>query len=88
MSDLKVTIAGKKLVVKESSMREVLPIMENNKPDQLGIEIAKLAVIEDGVALGDGILDFPFSAYSKIMEAVNKVHGFGTAEEEGNEKNA
>lgn len=78
----KITIDGTLFTVHELTMRDVLPLMEGTPPDKLSLELAKVAVKVGDKPLGDGVLDLTFSAYKKIIEAVNRVHKFDESDDE------
>lgn len=80
MNSEKVKVANQEYIIDELTVRYILPLIEKGDTTQLSLEVAKMSVKLNGKPIGDAILDLSFSAYQKIMEAVNRVHGFGLEE--------
>lgn len=67
--------------VTELSMREVLPIMED-EPRNLAIEMMKVGVTVDGEPIGEAIMDYGFGKFQKLLTVSNRVNGIT---DEGND---
>lgn len=74
-----------KVEVRELSMREIMPLLEQYSEDstKMAVEMCKVAVLRDGQPLGDSVLDLGFSDFNKLMKVVNDVNGL--AGDEGND---
>lgn len=75
-----VTVDDIDYTITEQTMRSLLPIMEGDA-SKIGVELAKISVFQDGVAVGDDILDLGFASFQKLIEEVQDVHGLGNAQE-------
>lgn len=73
-----VEIDGNEFTVKELTPRVVLPLL-SGEPEQLAIEIAKLAVHFDDKPIGDDLLDMGFGSFNKLLNAVTEINGLGAS---------
>lgn len=76
MKSEKLQLSGAEYTVRSLTMREVLPVMED-EPKNLVIELIKSTVTNGtGKPLGDKVLDMDFADFQAIMETFNKINGF------------
>ena len=83
-----VTLDSGTYEVRELTMREMLPLLEDNdglSGTAMAAKMAEVAVSQNGAALGESVLDLGFSDFQKIMEALNRANNF--AMDEGDEGN-
>jgi len=68
--------------IKELTIGQMLPIMDliSTDPKKFQMEMVKLSVYKDGVALGEAALDLPVSEYMKLAVDVMEKHNFGGEE--------
>lgn len=69
------TLDGVQYEIRELSMRQILPLMEGQSQEGLGVALVKNSVHQGGKPLGDAALDLGFSTFQALMSAVNELHG-------------
>ena len=71
-----IAVDGVEYEVHEQPMRVVLPLMETSGTEVL-LALMQVAVHQGGAALGDGVLDLGFRAFTQLMTVVKEVNGLG-----------
>ena len=68
--------------IKELTIGQMLPIMDliSTDPKKFQMEMVKLSVYKDGVALGEAAMDLPVSEYLKLAADAMAAHDFSGEE--------
>lgn len=80
LAEVKVKIGGEEYIVKEVTIGEMLPLMNQMSKDgeaaqQAQLDMLKLCIYKDGKLLGHGVMDLGLQAYLKLVQAAVEVNG-------------
>ncbi len=78
---MKKTIKKVVYEIRELTVGECLPIMKDG--ENAGLNMVKVAVSIDGKQLGEDAMNLGYSTFNTLMGEVNKLHGIGGDDEEG-----